>query len=142
MLVLCERMILTILVGWSSRIRSDTYVLSRSRLQSLSKKSRAGTRTMPFTCGKTKAYFKAGCKERLEVLRLEYFHKKAISLQRAARRLLAMVRFSKARSSVIRLQAVARMVKESKRFSQKRRAATCLAAWTRGRLAIKLGRHN
>jgi myosin heavy subunit len=80
------------------------YVLSR-RLQSLSKKNRDGTRTMPLTCGKTKAYFKAGCKERLEVLRLEYFHKNAITLQKATRRLLVMLRFSKARTSVIRLQA-------------------------------------
>jgi myosin heavy subunit len=113
------------------------HVLSKW-LKSLSTKNRDGTRTMPFACGKTKVYFKAGCKERLEFLRLEYFHNHAITLQKAARRLLAMAKLFTARSSVIRLQAVGRMVKESKRFGQKRHAATCLAAWTRGRFAIQL----
>jgi myosin heavy subunit len=113
------------------------FLLSRW-LKSLSKKNRDGTRAMPFACGKTMVYFKAGAQERLEVLRIGYFHKAAAAIQALARKTIAMRQLSRARSSACTLQRFAFLVIDRAAFQRKRRAATRLASWVRGRLAIAL----
>ena len=45
------------------------------------KKNRDGSKTMPFACGKTKVFFKAGAQDRLEHLRRQYYEKSARTIQ-------------------------------------------------------------
>ena len=50
-------------------------------LKPRSKKNRDGSKTMPFACGKTKVFFKAGAQDRLEHLRRQYYEKSARTIQ-------------------------------------------------------------
>jgi myosin heavy subunit len=106
-------------------------------LESMLRKNRDGSRTMPFTCGKTQVYFKSGVQERLEVLRLEYFGKSAIVIQSMVRRVQARSRYTKAHGKVMTLQRSSRMFIEKTRFTQKRHSAIRLSAWMRGNWATQ-----
>ena len=101
-------------------------------LKNLSKKNRDGTRTMPFACGKTKVYFKAGAQERLENLRTNYFEKRVLVIQAWGRKVIAMDKWNRVRWSIVMLQRVGRMIIERTKFQQKKKAATLLSAWIRG----------
>jgi myosin heavy subunit len=90
-----------------------------------------------FCCGKTMVYFKAGAKEQLEVLRLEYLHAAAIAIQKGVRRVLAMESYSNALKVIFKIQTSWRMAIEKKRLPQKTRAATCLSAAIRRHLATR-----
>ena len=105
-------------------------------LKPLSKKCRGGTRTMPFACGKTKVFFKAGAQDRLEELRMEYFERAALTVQTWARKHGAMQMLTRAKKSACKMQSLYRMVKERVRFQQTKRAATFIAALGRRILAV------
>jgi myosin-5 len=113
------------------------HVLSKW-LKPLSKKNWDGKRTMPFACGKTKVFFKAGAQERLETLRTDYFEKKVLLIQAWGRKVIAVDKLNLIRRSIGILQRVGRMIIESTKFQQKKKAATLLSAWTRGIRAERL----
>jgi myosin heavy subunit len=105
-------------------------------LKPLSKKSRGGTRKMPFACGKTKVFFKAGAQDRLEELRIGYFEGSALTIQTWARKYAAMQMLTRTKRSVRTIQSFCRMVIERAKFQRQRRAATLVAAWIRGRWCV------
>jgi myosin heavy subunit len=113
------------------------HVLSKW-LKPLSKKNRDGTRRMPFACGKTKVYFKAGAQERLETLRTDYFEKKVIVIQAWGRKAIAIDKLNRIRWSIGMLQRVGRMIIEKTKFQRKKKAATLLSVWVRGIRADRL----
>jgi myosin-5 len=90
-----------------------------------------------FRCGKTMVYFKAGAKEQLEVLRLEYLNAAATVIQKGVRRVLAMESYSKALKAIFKIQTSWRMTIEKRLLSQKIRSATCLSAAVRRHLATR-----
>jgi myosin heavy subunit len=107
-------------------------------LRPLSKESRSESRTMPFACGKTKVFFKAGAQDRLEELRIHYFKISALTIQAWTRKHAAMEIFDRAKRNVCIMQAFSRMAIARVKLQQQRRAATLLTAWVRGRWCVAL----
>lgn len=101
-------------------------------LEPLARKSVNGTKTMPFACGKTKVFFKAGAQDRLEALRMEYYGNAATKIQALTRKLAAVDIFRRTQACIKVIQSFGRMSVEKALFQRKRQAATRLAAWIRG----------
>lgn len=94
-----------------------------------------GSLTLPFACGNTKVYFRAGALEHLETKRLEYFTLRVVRIQKWIRRLQGEARYALMRSAAIELQKLARARQAFRRYKQQQWAAIYVAAWIRGRQA-------
>ena len=79
----------SICMPWTSRRRITVDIETEEKvrhmltrwLKPMSKKNRDGSKTMPFACGKTKVFFKAGAQDRLEHLRRQYYEKSDLTIQ-------------------------------------------------------------
>ena len=88
----------SICMPWTSRRRITVDIETEEKvrhmltrwLKPMSKKNRDGSKTMPFACGKTKVFFKAGAQDRLEHLRRRYYEKSARTIQFSAMRLSSL----------------------------------------------------
>jgi myosin heavy subunit len=87
---------------------------------------------MPFACGQTKVFFKAGAQDRLEELRIGYFERSALTIQTWARKLAAMQVLNFTKAKVSKVQSFSRMVIHRAKFQQQKQAETLVAAWIRG----------
>jgi myosin heavy subunit len=119
------------------KVREKVQHVLSQWLESISRKNRDGSRTMPFTCAKTKVFFKSGVQERLEGLRLEYFGIAAIVIQSMARRVRARNRYTNVHGKVVVFQRCFRTVMENNRFTKKKHSAIRLSVWMRGNLATQ-----
>lgn len=79
--------------------------------------------TMPYACGKTKAYFRSGALEMLESLRFKFYCAKATVFQTIARIWIAKRRVRRARIGIPLLQAQVRGVAARKIFNSKQKIA-------------------
>jgi myosin heavy subunit len=93
---------------------------------------------LPFACGNTRVYFRAGALEFLETRRLDYYTQRVILIQNWIRQINAQERYRLMRAAAVRIQAMARGRLELKRYQEKKLACTRLAAWVRGRQATAL----
>jgi myosin heavy subunit len=93
-----------------------------------------GTPSMPFACGKTKAYLRAGALEHLEAMRYRFFLICSMLIQSNFRRWREQKMYLGLRRSVVALQATTRRLLV-KRWSRRRDAAArFIVWWLRGRL--------
>ena len=97
-----------------------------------------GTLTLPFACGNTRVYFRAGALEQLETKRLEYYTERVVIIQAWTRTLQAEARLRQVRAAVVSMQAIARGQLKLRRYKEQKLASVALAAWFRGRQATKL----
>jgi len=72
--------------------------------------------TVPYACGKTRVYFRAGALEMLESMRREYFSVRALVLQRWARSFIAKQKYAKAYHGALLLQAQIRSYVQRRKF--------------------------
>ena len=93
---------------------------------------------MPFACGKTKVFFRAGALELIEDLQYSFFSSHATRIQQLFRRTLCRTRFRKLRHSTILVQALLRGKKCRVNYSRKKNGFTRLQAEFRGREARKV----
>eukprot|EP00536_Pseudo-nitzschia_multiseries_P000942 jgi/Psemu1/234140/estExt_Genewise1.C_120009 len=114
-----------------------THVLTKW-LKPLSRKNRDGSRTMPFACGKTKVFFKAGAQDRLEYMRKQYYEKNACTIQLWFRVNAAMRLKSRKRKAVDKIQAFSRMAIAKTRLRRKILSSTVICAWVRCCFAIAM----
>jgi myosin heavy subunit len=87
--------------------------------------------TMPFACGKTKVFYRAGSLEILEMARHNFLSAKATRIQAFVRKLLSYEEFDRSRKAIICLQSFVRQVKAHAIFMREIRAIICLQAYTR-----------
>jgi myosin heavy subunit len=108
------------------------YALS-NLLRSASRKNRDGSTTMPFSCGKSSIYFKAGAQERLEILRTEHLSKKATVIQSWLKTGAFMERVGRSRRSATKIQKLWRRALEISGYKSKKRSATKIQSQHRAR---------
>ena len=89
----------------------------------------ANLASMPFACGTSKAYLRAGALEHLEYLRFRFLSNQAVIIQRLGRKKRAERVYSRQREAVTKIQAVARSFILRHRFMEKRQASIKLASW-------------
>lgn len=107
-------------------------------LKHMSKKNRYGSRTMPFACGKSKVFFKAGAQDRLEYLRRQLYERSARTIQ-CLFRTFAAVRLSSLKNEAVhKIQSFSRMVLVKTRFHRQRLSATAISAWIRCRFSVNM----
>ena len=107
-------------------------------LKPRSKKNRDGSKTMPFACGKTKVFFKAGAQDRLEHLRRQYYEKSARTIQCLFRKFSAMRLSPLKKEAVYKIQSFSRTVLVIARFHRQRSLATAICAWIRCRFSVNI----
>jgi myosin-5 len=88
--------------------------------------------TLPFACGKTRVYFRAGALEHLETMRLDYYTNHTVAIQRWIRKIQARGRFIRMKDTAVKMQALARCRIESQRYRRQQAAALSLQCWCRG----------
>lgn len=113
------------------------YMLSNLLIQMVEEQA-GGTMKVPFACGNTRVYFRAGALEYLETKRLEYYTTRVIIIQNWIRRIYAQERYIRMRKAAILLQGMARGRLELQRYQEKQQAAILLANWVRGCQATAL----
>jgi myosin-5 len=91
--------------------------------------------TLPFACGKTRIYFRAGALEHLETMRLDYYTNHTVVIQRWIRKIQARDRFLRLKDTAVRMQALARRRIESHCYRGQQAAALSLQCWCRGKKA-------
>jgi myosin heavy subunit len=87
--------------------------------------------TMPYACGKTKAFFRSGALEMLESLRLQFFSAWTLVIQTDTRRWLAQRKVLRLRNGVKSLQAQARGFSSRKMFRRTRGAVIAIQSFYR-----------
>lgn len=97
-----------------------------------------GSVTLPFACGTTRVYFRAGALEHLETQRLEYYTQRVVIIQAWTRKLQGEARLKEVRAAVVKMQATARGRLEWKRYREQQVASVTIASWFRGRQATQL----
>ncbi|GKY99340.1 hypothetical protein MPSEU_000889000 [Mayamaea pseudoterrestris] len=90
--------------------------------------------TMPYACGKTKVFYRAGSLEILETARHEYLSARATLLQTWLRKVAELSRYRMARQGIINIQATWRTVRASLALMRLRAATIQLQTWLRCRL--------
>lgn len=113
------------------------YMLS-NLLYSMVEEHPNGTLTLPFACGKTRVYFRAGALEHLETKRLDYYTQRVVTIQAWTRKLQAVNKMEEVRAAVIKIQATARGRLEWKHYRKQQHASIALSSWFRGRQATFL----
>ena len=107
------------------------YMLS-NLLPSMAEMHGGDSLAMPFACGKTRVYFRSGALEHLETLRLDYYTRRVVTIQRWIRKIQAKTRFLRMKETAIKVQALARGRIEWQRHRQQKAAALSLQCWVRG----------
>jgi myosin heavy subunit len=90
----------------------------------------------PFSCGKTKVYFRAGALESIETTRQDYYAEGAIVLQAWIRSLVVRQRFLDLKHGLILLQSGVRCYLARKSFSMQLRCVVRLQCFTRKCLSV------
>jgi myosin-5 len=103
----------------------------RQLLATMAEKQRNGTLAMPFQCGNTRVYFRAGALEHLETKRLAYYTKRVVTIQRCVRKIQGQAAYTLMRESIIKAQAVVRAMLAYKRLQRQKSAAVKLQCWVR-----------
>lgn len=85
--------------------------------------------SMPFACGKTKAYLRAGALEHLERIRYRFYFIKAVAVQQWFRGLQGKRRYSLILGALIKLQALVRRFLAQRRASRLKSAVVTLSNW-------------
>jgi myosin heavy subunit len=106
-------------------------------LRPMSKKNRDGTRTLPFACGKTKVFFKAGAQDRLEQLRSAFFERSALTIQSWTRKQAAIRLLALKKASMYTIQSFGRMAIIKWRFRGQKKASTMISSWIRCQWATR-----
>lgn len=91
--------------------------------------------SMPFACGKTKAYLRTGALEHLEAIRHHFFSGYAAVIQRWTRQMQSK-RIVFEQKMVVPLQALLRQTKETRSFLRKKKACHVLSSWFKNRKQI------
>ena len=107
-------------------------------LRPLAKTRRSKTRTLPYACGKTKVFFKAGAQDMLEELRSGLLGKKAVIIQSWARKNIELSALAEKKRKICKLQAWGRMVLAFSAFKDKKQRVLQLQAWVRMLAAVSL----
>jgi myosin heavy subunit len=97
-----------------------------------------GSVTLPFACGTTRVYFRAGALEHLETQRLDYYTQRVVIIQAWTRKLQGEARLKEVRAAVVKIQSTARGRLDWKRYREQKMASVTIASWFRGRQATKL----
>jgi myosin heavy subunit len=113
------------------------YMLSNLLLPMVEEQAN-GKIKIPFACGNTRVYFRAGALEHLETKRLDYYTQRVIFIQNWIRRIQAQERFQRMRDASISIQRIARGRLEMQRYREEQQACILLATWVRGRQATAL----
>jgi len=87
--------------------------------------------SMPFACGKTKVYIRAGALDHLENLRNKYFFVQALALQVHVRRWQARCKFLRQRRAIVKMQSFVRKLISMKRQRRVEAAVCTLGVWMR-----------
>jgi myosin heavy subunit len=95
-----------------------------------------GTPSMPFACGKTKAYLRAGALEHLEALRYKFYRINSALIQSHFRRWREQTKYLGMRNGVVALQATTRRLLVNSWSRRRDAAARLLVWWLRRRLFI------
>lgn len=112
-----------------------THVLTQW-LQPMSRKNRDGSPKLPFACGKTKVFLKAGAQDELEYLRRQYFEKSACLIQSWFRMIAASrLRWQKQMGICI-IQSFGRMALARSHLCHRRSSAIIICAWIQCCLAV------
>jgi len=88
--------------------------------------------SLPFACGKTRVYFRTGALEHLETMRLDYYTKHTVVIQRWIRKIQAQARFLRMKDAAIQMQTFARCRIELQRYRTQQGAVLSLQCWCRG----------
>ena len=88
--------------------------------------------TMPYTCGKTKVFFRSGALEMLESLRFEYFSAWVTIIQAAARHWLSRRKVQRTKKGLVLLQAIARGFECHLKFKSIKKSVSLIQARMRG----------
>lgn len=107
-------------------------------LSPLVKQSRDGTKRLPFVCGKSKVFFKAGAQDTLEQLRRTKYESAATKVQTAFRRKSASRCVERMRMCVQVVQSFARMAIVLRNRKLQHHASTKISSWLRSRRAVTL----
>jgi myosin heavy subunit len=91
--------------------------------------------TLPFACGKTRVYFRAGALEHLETMRLDYYTGHTVVIQRWIRKIHARCHFMRMKETAVKMQALARCRIESQHYRRQKAAVLSLQCWCRGEKA-------
>jgi myosin heavy subunit len=100
-------------------------------LASMAEKQRNGTLVMPFQCGNTRVYFRAGALEHLETKRLGYYTKRVVTIQRCVRKIQGQAAYARTRESIIKAQTAVRAMLAYKQLQRQKSAAVMLQCWAR-----------
>jgi myosin-5 len=109
---------------------SDQIVYMLTNLfMSMFQEEDASSASMPFACGNSKAYLRAGALEHLEFLRYEFLSHQTSIIQKEIRRLQGARKYALKRESIVSLQALWRCVIVRRSFQQKKNACLLLKSW-------------
>jgi myosin-5 len=113
------------------------YMMS-NLLSSMVEQQPNGKVKVPFACGNTRVYFRAGSLEYLETKRLEFYTKRVVVIQNWFRMLKLQRIFIALREAAVRIQCMERCRQEYQRYQEKKKACVVLETWVRGLQASAL----
>ena len=119
----------------SGDIKVDAETLLDHLLAGMTANTHQG-KVKPFSCGKTKVYFRAGALESIETTRQDYYAEGAIVLQAWIRSLVVRQRFLDLKHGLILLQSGVRCFLARKSFSMQLRCVVTLQCFTRKCLSV------
>ncbi|VEU35754.1 unnamed protein product [Pseudo-nitzschia multistriata] len=105
-------------------------------LKPISRKNRDGSRIMPFACGKTRVFFKAGAQDQLEDLIGQYYDTNARVIQSWCRGSMAARLKIRKKKAIYTIQSFSRMALAILYFRLHRSAATIICNWVRCCFAV------
>jgi len=89
--------------------------------------------TLPYACGKTRVYFRAGALELLESMRRDYYEARALMVQKTARSFLAKRQYERFQIGLVRLQAKSRAFVPRRNFRMGQACVIALQSMERRR---------
>ena len=119
----------------SGDIKVDAETLLDHLLAGMTANTHQG-KVKPFSCGKTKVYFRAGALESIETKRQDYYAEGAIVLQAWIRSLVVRQGFLDLKHGLILLQSWVRCYLARKSFSMQLRCVVTLQCFTRKCLSV------
>lgn len=119
-------------------LQEKVLLMLQNRLMPLSKISRNGLQRLPFVCGTTKVFFKAGAQDALEQFRFQHYESATIRIQSTVRRIDANRQIEHMKISVSVIQSFVRMALVCWRLKRQHSASTKISSWIRSRQAVML----
>ncbi|KAL7530764.1 hypothetical protein ACHAXR_003660, partial [Thalassiosira sp. AJA248-18] len=120
----------------SGDIKVDSENLLSHLLAGITADSHLG-RVKPFSCGKTRVYFRAGALEMIETIRQEHYAKRAIQVQAWVRSLFGRRQYLTSKRGMILLQSQVRCWLARTTFARQVRSAVILQCFIRKCMAAK-----